>query len=506
MGFEQNAVRCILTVAFLAGLYLPNVSYSYEISTHRELATQSFEMSQLVGPLAFFYGGINSDNIGNPSVLEGPGVVAVPLANPTRDRLTPIEWAAEGAEREDDYFDEQSATAFRFQNHFYNPVSGEGLSLVFPVFGRRVVGLPSPTWALSDLADPPDQVFSWQDAYDYLLLAYSDSDQTVREENWAKVFRSLGHVMHLIQDGAQPQHVRNDPHGGMSPNKVFGETSAYEHFVASMRQGEDFSTYPTVYEVGDPAGLSSAFEDARHFFETPEVLPNGRGIVQFGNREFVSAGTNFRGPLGAVTTAPGLTLPSVTETSIVPMSIQVLAANLGIATPLTGTIDMVTSNVTDNLTGEVFANRLTSTYSIYDPDLEQAGQPRKFNLNSFNYVDASDLLLPRAVGYGAGLLNYFFRVRLTPLVPPAEHILRVGNVGDSQISGQVNYYTDITRLPYGSPTTISIPPGGSMDLSPGVAGPEGVDLVFVFEGVTHEGGGVHRAVAAFSFDIGGITE
>ncbi len=500
MAHENKAAQCVLTVALVAGVLLPNVARSYEISTHRELALQSC----LLSSPSNFFSPISYDNIHNTSLLEGPGKVPFPFASPTRETLTPVFWVAEGADREDDYFDEQDAAALRFQNHFYNPVSGEGLSLVFPLFGKRIMGLPSPTWALADLTDPPKQDFSWKDAYEYLLLAYTAPTLTDREENWAKVFRSLGHVVHLIQDGAQPQHVRNDSHGGLFPKKVFGDKSAYEHFIASARRGEDFSSYPVVFEVGDPAGLSSAFADARHFFETAEPLHDGRGMVQFANREFVSAGTNFRGTAAAMTTAPGLTLPSATETSIVSISIQVLAATLRVPTPLTGTIDMVTSTVTDELTGEVFPNRFTSSYSIYDPDLEQAGQPRRFNLNSFNYVDASDLLLPRAVGYGAGILNYFFRVKLTPLIPPAQHVLRLGNVGDSHVSGELTIYLDSPRVPAGSARMISLPPGGSVDIAPGVPGP--VDLVYVFEGVTNEGNEVHPAVSARSFDIGGLTE
>lgn len=38
--------------------------------------------------------------------------------------------------------------------------------------------------------------------------------------------------------------------------------------------------------------------------------------------------------------------------------------------------------------------------------------PPSYSLNRFNYDDQADLLIPRAVAYSAGLIDYFFRGKL----------------------------------------------------------------------------------------------
>src|SRR3990172_7950744 len=43
-------------------------------------------------------------------------------------------------------------------------------------------------------------------------LALTSPTDTERQANFAKTFKGLGHLIHLIQDVAQPAHVRNDAH------------------------------------------------------------------------------------------------------------------------------------------------------------------------------------------------------------------------------------------------------------------------------------------------------
>ena len=54
----------------------------------------------------------------------------------------------------------------------------------------------------------------------------------MRKAYWATLFRSLGDVVHLIQDMGQPQHTRNDPHAGkLGRGWIAGHTSIYEKYI-----------------------------------------------------------------------------------------------------------------------------------------------------------------------------------------------------------------------------------------------------------------------------------
>ena len=61
------------------------------------------------------------------------------------------------------------------------------------------------------------------------------------------------------------------------------------------------------------------------------------------------------------------------------------------------------------------SNKRTSTYSIYNAELTQYHNINLYTLNRFNLDAAHQFLIPRAVGYSAGLINYFFRGKIAVL-------------------------------------------------------------------------------------------
>jgi hypothetical protein len=54
---------------------------------------------------------------------------------------------------------------------------------------------------------------------------------------------------------------------------------------------------------------------------------------------------------------------------------------------------------------------------MWDQFLSSKSLPNKYTLNRLNYDAMADLLLPRAVAYSAGLINFFFRGRLDITLP-----------------------------------------------------------------------------------------
>lgn len=302
-------------------------------------------------------------------------------------RRTIIQHIRNGANIEDSFI--------RSLNHFYNPLTQ-----------RSLLGVPSPSWALEDRGDIDDQSSSFKGARGYFYHAMTSSDADEREKYFGLTFETLGNVIHHPQDMAQPQHVRDDEHCDIFLCKVIGRhnPSAYESYVFNLAKPR-VTGYPSIFTMADP----TSFTTARNLWTTSD----GKGIADYTNRNFVSAGTNFRGTENDIQPAPGF--PSPNGLGAVIEKRQITDPDLrgpkGSNQPLEGAVYFIQTPVKDNLTGESVLAR-TSTFSIFDADLMQAGQEAVFSLNEYIYKAASDLLTNRAVAYSAGLIDYFFRGRL----------------------------------------------------------------------------------------------
>ncbi len=85
---------------------------------------------------------------------------------------------------------------------------------------------------------------------------------------------------------------------------------------------------------------------------------------------------------------------------------------------LAGNITFYSNTVTDSLrAGETRSNPRALTLSLFDQDLKNKGVGMVFALNRFNIEAAQSFLLPRAVAYSVGLINFFFRGKLEISLP-----------------------------------------------------------------------------------------
>jgi hypothetical protein len=73
-------------------------------------------------------------------------------------------------------------------------------------------------------AQSSDNDYSWLLSRDY----YYQALLTGSEEQYAKTFRSIGQVMHLVSDAAVPAHVRNDAH---LKKGFYDDSDPYENWV-----------------------------------------------------------------------------------------------------------------------------------------------------------------------------------------------------------------------------------------------------------------------------------
>jgi hypothetical protein len=296
-----------------------------------------------------------------------------------------------------------TAQAFRFQNHFYDPqLSGQGLS----IGGQHIDSL---TWAVDPQNTLSTQEYSSRRAKSYLLSSLTLPNQIERQKSLGLLFRTLGHVMHLIQDLGQPQHTRNDSHGFVH---------RYETYV-DIENANGRLTY-TGYQPVLPAAIDDLWHSSM-----------STGLADYSSAGFVTAGTNFRGIPGISSLQPDPMhpLPNPATAQIVARQITDpdLLGSVSASQPLRGEIRFISTIVADNYTGSVNdRNPMTSTYSLFADDLQKYVGYSQFTLNNLNYREAAKRLIPRAIGYSAGFLNYFFRGSMT-IAPPDEGVFAVIN-------------------------------------------------------------------------------
>ncbi len=244
-----------------------------------------------------------------------------------------------------------------------------------------------------------------------------------RKKYWATTFRALGDIVHLIQDMAQPQHTRNDAHFGQCFPFLTGHTSIYEKYIESRAVGVPYEL-PSGRVVN--AGLLNygdyeppRFTDYTSFFTTRHKendLLKRKGMADYSNRGFFSAGTNLSSSEDARYQHPSNNPPSYPR--------RLLGVDWR-GEPLGGDpnarVELFLGVVADAL-NPALSRTCTSandpgcvaltTFGAWDQFLEERRFLSRYTLNRYNYDAMADLLIPRAVAYSAGLLDYFFRARL----------------------------------------------------------------------------------------------
>ena len=346
--------------------------------------------------------------------------------NSKKDASGVIELIRNGADFEDNNI--------RSLNHFFDPATDTGLLLT------------SPTWALEDKGQIPVlQAYSYADARQYFHDALTKADKTDRDKSFGLLFESLGRVIHHIQDMAQPQHVRLDTHLKFSdsdkPDWFFENGSRYEAYTLSKYKSDNEGKsrpLPTGYDPVYAGADTATFTTPRKFWTTTVGADNGgKGLAEYTNRGFFSAGTNAD--------SGKYVSPTINPKAGVEMTIGVLcdesAANKNPCPPeldaFSGsTITFFSSEVKDTLRNKTDVNQKATSSSIFDQDLKEANEPPVYALNRFNFDAAHEFLIPRAVAYSAGLIDYFFRGKIDLISnpdSPGSYIIK--NIGNEEMNG-----------------------------------------------------------------------
>jgi hypothetical protein len=450
MNFLKNTLNCMLFSLTGAA----STCFSYEIINHSDMTVRAAGISSLTRDGAangkLFRLGLQVRNLDSalqtfplqanfPEIRECFGETRDASGNVTNPGVQPV--------ARDQY---QIAQLFRYGScfednegilvglrplaHFYDPQHN----------GRGITGDPnSVNWMLTRTGfsnATGENHFTYMDAreafYKALTRNNTGGNNTAadqardRREQWALAFQTLGHVVHHLQDMAQPQHTRHDDHCDATVKcGTLGKyrPSAYEKYLQSrvdlVRGLASTATAPILF------GLPREFWSMQGDNITGHY-PANQGIAAYSSTNFVTARTDFTMERLGNTLVPKpaydfpfpVPAPQPNETTLATLFQDTPAGN--------------TTFIRDQLCGGDLANckmrfygsevdpgARKSSVSLFSQDVlgggngPPAGRPVFFTQNYWTYADSASKLIPRAVEYSAGLINYFFRGEMEISLP-----------------------------------------------------------------------------------------
>jgi hypothetical protein len=409
--------KIALVIVFLA-LVCPSKSYALKEDTH---AAINEAIAQRV------INGFSLDEylIEQLGIAQGKNEKLAALDADNRTTTKRIyEWLGYGGAQEDrpgSWLDYASSKPSRSTNHFHNPLrSWDEAGLDDTVFGRHYTGQSQVLWAQN-----PNQTlggnWAWPDARRYFYVALTGRNldgtevaKTTDDKNayYAYTFRAVGQLMHLVEDASVPAHVRNDAHPEDSLG--IGYESAIENFRTKRKFGtlwNDLLSNPISFDgailnipltaPSAPVPIGRIVDTDKYDGDNPDITktiyasPQAIGISEYANANFLSKDTMFESD-----DVHDFYYPRTTDT------VAWIDNNNRTYIKKVGSGDVVNHLA---ITGWLYSyrQRYFPQYTKYLPGA----------LDTECYKEYAQNLIPRAVGYSAGLLEYFFRGSIKISVP-----------------------------------------------------------------------------------------
>ncbi len=348
-------------------------------------------------------------------------------------------WLRDGSQEEDHPIG-------RAANHFHNPLLSWDQSYctdswIMDIWTRIADWRPlysNITWATgyktptekanmdsayNPYVDPPVPN-NWDNARLYYYRALTRITPTGvygRDTALAQTFQALGQVMHLLQDMAVPAHVRNDFQShltwGYSPG--YWPYNPFEYYLKShtdvVKEAIVSSPTVTMQRLTD-FWDTGRYKDSYDRQETnPGLTVQSAGLAEYTNANFVSDYTFTFGTSdgsGQTTMVSGshqFPYPKATSADRFDKTINIHLSS--------GTVTAVRpyyKKVRDGDTGYLLAGVSYLQFAVETKltvNKEQTISHLEIvpPMDNVVHEDYAKKILPRAVGYSAALLNYFFR-------------------------------------------------------------------------------------------------
>jgi hypothetical protein len=383
---------------------IANTTFAYSVDTHEILSEKATEHSKLASDKGDYLKNLGFKN-NIDEVFSGKEVI----------KLIKV-----GSVDEDKPF-----LSFRYRNHFHNPL---------PIKIWEEAGLDDFFTGKSSLvwAQDSENEFSWQNVRQY----YYDALTTGSEESFAKTFKGLGHIIHLIQDAAQPAHVRNDFHMldpfGLKPRLSPGLETWSKNKPGIISAFASQPVFPTV-NLSVPI---NGYEPITQFFDTAQGIYDGtnpstslsQGLAEYANANFASDDTIFTENYDS----------NHKHYFPFPRKEDTIEYNEYVGDGKYRTYFKKIQN------GETI-NHLAAIerLHIYLDPWPRVQLPFH-HLDEQCHEDYTEKLIPRAVGYSTGLIDYFFRGEIEVDQINAESITITNNSSETMV-GIFTLYYDATN-------------------------------------------------------------
>ena len=272
--------------------------------------------------------------------------------------------------------------------------------------------------------------YSWHTARD----AYYQALTTNSDDDFELAFRSLGQVMHLIADAAVPAHVRSDAHitylGGDDYENAMTQWAEANgnrpEYFAGYEVSQDIFDY-AVLDPSAPVPISALWDRNIYDGKNPQdTLDSLIGLAEYTNANFITEDTafsNFPHPIASDT-------------------------NYNVIDWWNPEIHDSEDGIQDNKvyiyhnSGHRLATVSYLTWIILVKHHVFSG----LLVDDLVLQDYASLLIPRAVGYSAALLDYFFRGEVE-IVPNQGGGYFITNKGEEYLTGTFAlYYDDINGV------------------------------------------------------------
>ena len=263
------------------------------------------------------------------------------------------------------------------------------------------------------------------------------SDPTAAKEQYrnaylATVFRTLGDVVHLLEDMAQPQHTRDEIH-------PLGEATDYETYIEDRAIDPNSPHYIAAFnpltvstEALQPLSYAPpsipTFTSYSDYWSTAPGgdLTGGRGIADYSNRGFFTFGHNL-----------GQGKYSLPSNNVADYAQVIAPDRQGVLW------DYLDGTVLDPLLGDSPVVHRTKLSAVIVAARDAGLNPSNvmYTLDQEIFDADADLLIPRAVAYSTGLLDYFFRGQMQIALPDTGFYAIVDH--STFASGGSNFPTDV---------------------------------------------------------------
>jgi len=308
-------------------------------------------------------------------------------------------WISEGGERED--------KDLRPLNHFHNPITNRGLTAFdYSAF----------SWATLPAGTQSPESYSWNDVRACYYNALTYKDKFSRDMNYARTFRGIGQIMHLVQDMSVPAHTRNDAHLSFLD---FGGDDYELWAKINIKDPEQLNTYSVSYFGKNDYSflIPNLFDTDQFTGANPDItIQPAIGLAEYTNANFLSADTiftDFSHP------AYSYMIERIEPDSVSGKDILYLEK--------TG----IGENVDYFAKATNFYNYLPANYKLLALTTNDAKVHRSYAAH----------LMPRAIGYSAQALSCFFRGKLDATV--SQNSIKVKNSSnETMIGGQFELYYD----------------------------------------------------------------